>query len=72
MKYLIVYEQGETNWSAYSPDVPGVGVTGATYEETQQLIHEGLMYHLEWLREDGVPIPLPSHDRVTEFFEVAA
>jgi predicted RNase H-like HicB family nuclease len=33
-RYLIVIEgNGATNYSAYSPDVPGCAATGATREE---------------------------------------
>jgi predicted RNase H-like HicB family nuclease len=69
VKYLIIYESNETNFSAYSPDIPGVGVTGATFEEAQKLIHEAIEWHLEWLREDGIPLPQPAR---SEYHEIAA
>jgi len=56
-EYLVIYEHGDNNWSAYSPDVPGCIATGPTKEETARLFAEALEMHLEGLREDGLPIP---------------
>jgi predicted RNase H-like HicB family nuclease len=35
-------------------------VAGATIEETEQLLREAIEFHLDGLREDGLPIPVPS------------
>ena len=35
-------------------------VTGATVAETESLIREAIEFHLEGLKEDGLPIPPPS------------
>jgi predicted RNase H-like HicB family nuclease len=72
MQYLIVYEKSETGYSAYVPDIDGVIAAGDTLEECKTLMHEALQSHIEWLREDGVSIPAPSGNTLTEFFEVAA
>ena len=63
-EYAVVFEKTETGWSAYAPDLPGLGVAGSTYEETEQLIREGISFHIEGLRADGEPIPEPT-TRVT-------
>ncbi len=34
-KYLIIVEETETGYSAFSPDVPGCGSTGKTKEEVE-------------------------------------
>jgi predicted RNase H-like HicB family nuclease len=60
MKYLVIYERGESSWGAYVPDLPGLGVAGATLEEVKQLVREAVEFHLEGLRENGDPIPEPS------------
>jgi predicted RNase H-like HicB family nuclease len=60
MRYVIVIEQTGGNYSAYAPDVPGCVATGATIEEVQQALQEALIFHLEGLREEGLPIPQPS------------
>lgn len=52
--WSVVYERTATGWSAYVPALPGVGVAGATAEETQQLVSEAIVMHLEGLTEDGL------------------
>ena len=37
-RYAIVVEKGATNYGAYVPDLPGCVATGATVEETEQLL----------------------------------
>ena len=58
-KYAIVIEQGPNNLSAYVPDLPGCVTTGRTREEVEQNIREAIVFHLDGMREDGVPIPGP-------------
>ena len=59
-EYAVVLEKTNNGWSAYVPDLPGLGVAAATIEETERLIREGIEFHLEGMREDGLPIPEPS------------
>ena len=59
-EYAVIFEKTETGWSAYAPDLPGLGVAGATFEETEALVREGIEFHLQGLREDGLPIPEPT------------
>lgn len=70
MRYAVVIENADGNYSAYVPDLPGCVATGSTVEETERAIREAIEFHLEGLREDGTPIPPPS-SRV-EYVEVAA
>jgi predicted RNase H-like HicB family nuclease len=58
--YLVVFEKGDENWSAYSPDVPGCIATGATREEVETLFAEALAFHLDGLVRHGYPIPEPT------------
>jgi len=58
--YLVIYEPGERNWSAFCPDVPGCVAAGRTRAETERLMAEALSQHLEGLQEDGEAIPEPS------------
>jgi predicted RNase H-like HicB family nuclease len=69
MRYAIVIEQANGNYSAYAPDMPGCVATGATLEEVQQTMQEALAFHLEGLREEGLPIPQPS---TVAYVDVAA
>jgi len=59
-KYAAVFEKTSNGWSAYAPDLPGLGVAAASFEETEQLLREGIELHLEGMLEDGLPIPEPS------------
>ncbi len=60
MRYAIVIEKLESNYSAYVPDLPGCVATGATLEEMEQQIKEAITFQLDGLREEGLPIPEPT------------
>ena len=70
MRYAIVIEKASANYAAYVPDLPGCIATGATVEETESLIREAIEFHLEGLKSDGLPIPLPSSQ--VEYVDVPA
>ncbi len=70
MRYAIVIEKAESNFSAYVPDLPGCIATGTTVEEVESQIREAIEFHLEGMREDGTPIPPPA-SRV-EYVDIAA
>ena len=57
MEYTVILERGPKNWSAYVPDLPGCVAAGRTRAETEQLMREAIIMHLEALREDGEPVP---------------
>jgi predicted RNase H-like HicB family nuclease len=59
-EYVVIYEPSATGWSAYCPDLPGLGVAGKTRAEVERLIREGAEFHIESMREDGEPIPEPT------------
>jgi predicted RNase H-like HicB family nuclease len=59
LKYLIVIEKANHNYSAYLPDVPGCIATGDTIEETKKNITEALAMHMQGLVEDGLSSPEP-------------
>ena len=46
-KFVVVVEQAEGNYSAYSPDLPGCVATGATVDETMRNMVEAIHFHLE-------------------------
>ena len=78
MRYLVIFEQGDTNYSAYVPDIPVCVAVGDTLEETRKEIAEAMKFHIECLQEDGEIIPKPtsklsdqtSSDLIAEFVEV--
>jgi predicted RNase H-like HicB family nuclease len=60
MRYAIVIEKGEGNFSAYVPDLPGCVATGATVPEVEQEMREAIRFHIEGLMADGLPVPQPT------------
>ena len=69
-RYAVVIERAVGNYSAYVPDLPGCVATGATVAETEVAIREAIAFHLDGLREDGLPIPAPTSQ--VDYVEVAA
>ena len=70
MKYAVVIEQADSNYSAYVPDLQGCVATGSTIEDVERKIREAIEFHLEGLKEDGLSIPTPSSS--VDYVEVAA
>ena len=68
MRYAVVIEKSDSGYGAYVPDLPGCVAVGETLEDTSRLIKEAIEFHLQGMREDGVPAPQPS--AVTEYVEV--
>ena len=70
MRYAIVIEKANGNYSVYVPDLPGCVATGATVEEAERSMREAIEFHLDGMREDGLRIPTPT-SRV-EYVDVVA
>jgi predicted RNase H-like HicB family nuclease len=70
MKILVIVEQTDTGYSAYSPDVPGCVATGPTRLEVEKTIRQAIEFHLDSLRAEGLAVPEP-HTYAT-VVEVAA
>ncbi len=60
MGYGIVIEKGESSYGAYVPDLPGCVAVGETQAEAEALIREAIQFHIEGLREEGLPVPEPT------------
>lgn len=56
-RFLIVIEKANSNYSAYSPDLPGCIATGKTREEVEQNMYEAVQMHVQGLIEDKLPVP---------------
>jgi predicted RNase H-like HicB family nuclease len=67
MRYAVVIERANQNYSAYVPDLPGCIATGATVEEVEAEIGEAIRLHVEGLLEDGIAVPAPS--AIAEYIE---
>ena len=60
MRYAVVIEKAGDTFSAYVPDLPGCVATGATVAEVEGELREAIRFHLDGMREDGLPAPEPS------------
>ncbi len=60
MRYAIVIEKTEQNYSAFVPDLPGCVATGQTVADVEHEIRDAIRFHIEGLKADGVKIPPPT------------
>lgn len=60
MRYAIVIERADGNYSAYVPDLPGCVATGHTIAEVESEMREAIRFHIDGLREDGLAVPEPT------------
>jgi predicted RNase H-like HicB family nuclease len=69
-RYMVLLEHGETSWGVQVPDLPGCVAVAESRDEALELIREAIAFHIESLRQDGLPVPKPSSE--IEFVEVEA
>ena len=67
MRYAIVIEKANANYSAYVPDLPGCVATAATVHEVENEIREAIRFHIEGLKDDGLAVPSPTS--IAEYVE---
>lgn len=67
MRYAIVIEKTNANYSAYVPGLPGCVATAATVSEVENEIREAIRFHIEGLKEDGIAVPSPTS--IAEYVE---
>jgi predicted RNase H-like HicB family nuclease len=67
MRFAIVIQKANENYSAYVPDLPGCIATGPTVEATEDEIREAIRFHIEGLKADGLPVPAPTS--IAEYVE---
>ena len=67
MRFAVVIEKAVGNYSGYVPDLPGCVATGPTVEAVEREILKAIRFHIEGMREDGLPIPEPT--TVAEYVE---
>jgi predicted RNase H-like HicB family nuclease len=58
-EYLVVYERGASNWSAFSPDVPGCGSMGDALEDTRTNMRAALELYMIQTAKAGESLPEP-------------
>ena len=62
MKYTFVIEKGPRSYGAYVPDLPGCVAVARTRPAVVRLIKDAIVFHLEGLRLEGRPIPVPASE----------
>lgn len=67
MRYAVVIEKTEGNYSAYVPDLPSCVATGATVAQTEAEIRDAIRFHIEGLKADALDIPAPTS--IAEYVE---
>jgi predicted RNase H-like HicB family nuclease len=60
MRYAIVIEKADGNYSAYVPDVPGCVATAPTVESVEEEIRAAIRFHIDGLKADGLEVPEPT------------
>jgi len=67
VRYSVVIEKANGNYSAYVPDLPGCIATGDTVAAVENEIREAIRFHIEGLRADGIVVPEPTS--IAEYVE---
>jgi predicted RNase H-like HicB family nuclease len=67
MRYAVLIEKADGNYSAYVPDLPGCVAAGDTVAEVEHEIREAIRFHIEGLQADGLAIPAPTS--IAEYIE---
>jgi predicted RNase H-like HicB family nuclease len=65
---MVIFEKGATNWSAFSPDIPGCGSLGDELEDTRANMREAIELYLDETAKAGEPIP-EATAKVVDFAE---
>jgi predicted RNA binding protein YcfA (HicA-like mRNA interferase family)/predicted RNase H-like HicB family nuclease len=67
MRYAVVIEKADGNYSAYVPDLPGCVATGDTVAAVESEIREAIRFHVDGLQADGIVVPQPTS--IAEYIE---
>jgi predicted RNase H-like HicB family nuclease len=57
MRYAVVIEKANGNYSAYVPDLPGCVAMGETVEVVEREIRDAIRLHIEGLKAEGLEVP---------------
>jgi len=67
MRYAVVIEKADGNYSAYVPDLPGCIATGDTVAAVESKIRNAIRFHIDGLQADGLMVPQPTS--IAEYVE---
>ena len=72
LRYAIILEKAKDGgYGAYVPDLPGCIGMGSNHDDALQNIKEAIKFHLEGLKMEGLPIPLPNSEAENVVIEYA-
>ena len=72
LRYPIILEKAKDGgYGAYVPDLPGCIGMGSNHDDALQNIKEAIKFHLEGLKMEGLPIPLPNSEAENVVIEYA-
>jgi predicted RNase H-like HicB family nuclease len=60
MRYAVVIEKADGNYSAHVPDLPGCIASGDMVEAVENEIREAIRFHIDGLQADGIVVPQPT------------
>jgi predicted RNase H-like HicB family nuclease len=60
MRYAIVIERADGNYSAYVPDLPGCVAAGPTVKAVELEIRDAIRFHIDGFKADGLQVPAPT------------
>ena len=60
MRFLVVVEETQDGYSAYSPGLAGCIATGSTRDEVERDMAAAIAFHLEGLQAEGHVDAIPS------------
>ncbi|MDA8369394.1 MAG: type II toxin-antitoxin system HicB family antitoxin [Nocardiopsaceae bacterium] len=64
--YVILIERTEDGYGAWRPDLLGCVALGDTVEDAIAEMGDAIRFHLEGMREEGLPVPEPMTIRSAE------
>ena len=67
MRYAVVIEKADGNYSAYVPDLPGCVATGDTVAAVENEIRDAIRFHIDGPQADGIVVPRPTS--IAEYVE---
>jgi len=56
-KYTVVIEKTEDGYCASVPVLPGCVAMADTKKEVENLIYQAILFHIEGMKKEGLPIP---------------
>ncbi len=60
IRFAVIIEKAQDGgYGAYVPDLPGCIGMGSTKEETLGNVAEAILFHIEGMKAEGLPVPTP-------------